>query len=63
MTKPYRQVVVGPGAVSYGLAWRCPDCPSEARPVAVAPDVVAVEVGHDPSCPWLRARGVLGTVS
>ncbi len=41
--------------------WRCPDCSSVlSAPVRRSDDHVVIEVAHDSSCPWLRARAGQG---
>lgn len=37
-------------------AWACPDCDADTRMVMMSPGVYKLEVLHDPTCPWLRAR-------
>jgi hypothetical protein len=41
-------------ALAAGLSYRCPLCDSEVAPSADAKGML--EVRHDDSCPWLKAR-------
>lgn len=34
----------------------CPDCDADERLVEMAPRLYRLEIRHDDTCPWLRAR-------
>lgn len=36
--------------------YRCQDCDSEIEPHRYGPQLVRLEIRHDPTCPWLRQR-------